>query len=105
MHDTHGRMNQAVLNGFRAWRELADRQIQVAVNHALLRRPVVTTGGAFVKEIAHARRKAEHGKQSHVGEPLAQRVLNEQWIVGRRRYTAHKLMIDEVKQCRTLRYE
>src|SRR6266581_183762 len=105
MHDTHGRMNQSVLNCFSARRELADRQVQVAVNHALLRRPVVTPRRAFVKEIAYARRKPEHGKQAHVGEPLAQRVLNEQWIVGRRRYAAYKLMIDEGKQCRALCHE
>ena len=52
MHNSDRRMNQTILDRFRSGRELADGQIQIAVNHAFLGRPVVTRRRTLVKKIS-----------------------------------------------------
>ena len=71
MHDAHGGMDQAVFDCFGAWRELANSQIQIAVNHTLVGRPVIASGRTLMEEIPDARGKPEHRKQANVCEPLA----------------------------------
>jgi hypothetical protein len=59
-------VNQAVLDGFGTWRELAYRKIEIAIYGAFFRRPIVSSDRALVEEISNARWEAEHRQQTYV---------------------------------------
>jgi hypothetical protein len=55
-------MNQAVLYGFCARRELTDGQVQITVDDAPFRGPVIPCKRPLVEKIAYTGRETEHGK-------------------------------------------
>jgi hypothetical protein len=91
-------MNKPVLYGFRAWCKLADRNVQIAINDAFFRRPVVPSSWLFVKEIPYTGRKPEHWQKADVCESLAQRILREHRVDSRRSNPWDEILIDKVDE-------
>src|SRR5215216_6146677 len=74
-------MNRFVLHRLRAWGELADRYVKLAVNCATLWRPRIPDGRPSREQQPHACRKAEHREQSRIRQTFAKGLPRKSWII------------------------
>ena len=98
VHNANGRMNQAVFHGLGARSELADRDVQIAVNGPVLRRPGVRRARPVRVQQPDAGGKAEHRQEPRVREALAKVLLR---IRGARCYcvnSEYEIVLHKLQQ-------